>query len=311
MITRVEKILDRMRVTYTLRSGRAWARCPYHDDHDPSWMIRVKGKREGQHHCFACKQGGTLVELVMHVKNVDEDDARAWIKDFKKAPPVKLRARVVERPPVLGRARFQIPREVIFEPLEQWVTLAQRYARKRGITDEQVKRFGLGYAVDSRLSGRIVMPFRGPGGHPASYSARTFVDDEIRYLTPHEKEGADLGVLFGEHLWPSMLPGQRRIIVVTEGAIDALAVDRVVPDDVAIGALGGSEVQAIQITKLATFGIVVVLTDNDPAGHKAAKQLEIGLGRHVILRRVTLQSGFDAAKMKPDALTERLQGALD
>lgn len=307
--TRVQLVLEKLRMPYELRATRAWARCPYHDDHDPSWMIRVKGRRQGQHHCFACKVGGTLVELVMHVKHLDEDDARAWLKDFKEDEPTKVRARIIEKPPVLGRKRFKMPSEVIFDPLKEWVTLAQRYARKRGITDEQVSQYGLGYAVDARLAGRIVLPFRGIGGHPASYSARTFVDDEIRYLTPHAKEGADLGVLFGEHLWPP--PWRRKVIVVTEGGIDGLAVDRVVPPSWSIGGLGGSEVQPIQITKLATFDIVIVLTDNDAAGHKAAKQLDIGLSRHTELRRVTLRRGFDAAKMKPEGLADALRTALD
>jgi DNA primase len=308
--TRVERVLERLGIHYELRGDRAWARCPFHTDHNPSWMIRTRGRREGQHHCFACKAGGKLVSVVMKVRHIeDEDDAFEWLRSFKKNEPVNIRVRVREQPPQLGRQRFQIPSEVIFDPLSKWVSLAQRYARKRGITDEQVQRFGIGYAVNARLAGRIVIPYRGFGGHPAGYSARTFVDDDVRYLTPHESEGADLGVPFGEHLWP--IPMRRHVVVVTEGAIDALAVDRVSDPFISVAALNGSEVNPMQITKLATFTKVVILTDNDPAGHKAATQLTSSLSRHVQLERVLLPSGMDAAKMKPDVLAETLRTALE
>lgn len=303
MTTRTEHILDALDIEVVKKKGfRAWALCPYHEDHDPSWFIRVFGKRTGQHYCFACKKGGTLLELVMHVRALSAKDARQFIETSGKGfEPAKIKARVIERPAMLGRVRFRMPREVIVKPFEKWSASPKRYAIKRGITAEQVERFQIGYAVDGRLRGRLVFPFIDRHG-PASYSARTFVGEEPRFLTPHESEHADLGAIFGEHLWPRA--HERDVIVVTEGAIDALAVDRAC--DFNIGALNGSDIDSMQAVKLVTFKLVLCLTDNDPAGNNAAKVLRGLLGRHTAFERVSLPEGVDAAKMDRDGLSDAL-----
>jgi DNA primase len=299
--SRIEVVMGALKIDVARSRGRrAWALCPFHTDHDATnFFVRTTGDHAGTFHCFACKAKGNLIALVMHVRGIDFKAAKAFITTLgKNYEPPRARVRVVERPAILGRQRFALPRECIMgEPLAAWATLARRYVDSRAISAEEIERYGLGYAVDGRLAGRVVFPVRvGPRATPASYSARSFVGAERKYLTPHETEGADLDAMFGEHLWPAS-PDDRDVICVTEGAINALACARAT--DFEASSISGSDVRPGHVIKLATFDCVVLLTDPDAAGDKAARGLASSLGRRSNVVRVRLPVGKDAADLTP------------
>lgn len=309
--TAVDAVLSALKIEVKLRRGRrAWALCPFHvgDTSPKNFFIRISGPRLGQCWCFACENGGTLPELVMHVRGCDYESAKAFIELLGsgfEAP--KLPARVRRQQPILGRVRFIMPREVYFEPLTQWVTPARRYAESRGITHEEVERYGMGYAVDGRLGGRIVLPWRGSDGLPYGYSARTFTDQDPKYQTPHSTENPDRGVMFGEHLWPKA--DGRQILFITEGALNALAIARVYPE-VSVAALGGSHVDPLHAIKFSTFQSLYVLTDPDEAGDKAAAMVTTMLGRYAAPKRIRLPEGQDALDVGPKKLKRYLDRGM-
>jgi DNA primase len=307
--TRVERVLEALHVKIGARRGRrVWAYCPFHDDEQPkSFFVRIEGDRAGQNHCFSCKKGGSLRQLVMHVRGCDEETAREFIRLLGHGfEPPKAHAYVAEPPAKLGRTRFTLPREIIFEPLTSWVTLARRYATDRcKITAEEVTLYGLGYAVDGRLGGRIVIPWRGLAGVVGGYSARTFCDAEPKYQTPDMDDNADRAIMFGEHLWPEVRARKTSTLVVTEGALNAMAVRRAV-DGAHVCAIGGSEIDPLQMIKIATFARVVLLTDPDLAGDVAAASIASTLGRHAECTRVRLPPKKDALDVGPVHLRDRL-----
>ncbi len=309
--TRIEIVMGALHLEVVRSRGRrAWALCPFHDDHAAdNFFVRTQGEHVGTYHCFACKAKGNLIDLVMKLRSMDYKAAKAFVDSSgKNYEPPRARVRVVERPPVLARRRFQLPRECIMgEPLEEWTTLARRYVAKRGIDRGEIERYGLGYAVDGRLAGRIVFPVRvGPKGTPASYSARSFCGAERKYLTPHESEEADQDSLFGEHLWPG--PEERLVICVTEGAINALACSRAT--DLPASSISGSDVRPGHVIKLATFTCVAILTDPDKAGDKAARGFASSLGRRSNVVRVRLPEGKDAADLTAKDLRAAIHRAI-
>lgn len=336
----MKDVLVALKIEVARQEGkRVWCLCPSHQkpDDPKSWatafFVRLAGKRRdvegkayqaaGQYFCFSCGIGGSLRQLVMEIKGFDEAAAIEFIrKRGGKAPGSKVeelkRVVTVVRSPVRPRAHYRLPPEVLLEPLSKWVSTAQSYARDRcKITDDEVDTFGLGYAVDgTKLSCRIVFPCRGRGGAPAHYSARTFIDAEPRYTTPGPDEpDADRSVLFGEHLWPTT---ERRLIAITEGSINSLAVRRalaVLRPDACYGALGGAKNFSPEHgQKLATFGTLLVLTDPDAAGDAAARALEMMVGRYARLCRIRLpvRGGrkLDALDVGPEYLRNRLERAL-
>lgn len=305
-MTRVQKIMSALGIEGRAVGDEFLARCPYHDDHDPSWSIRWRGTKAGLHSCFACGSGGTIVDLVVHVRKVTYGGAMRWIESVAggeatgpaQMPPMRLVHRT------LGAKLFRLPPEVTIEPIVDWPTPPREYAVERGLTREQVERWGIGYAVSGRLQGRLVLVVRDRRGIARSYMARDYAGEGKRYLYPRENERPDLDVVFGEQHWPA---SGRRTVVVTEGALDALAAERA--GALCVAAMGGSHVRPMHAVKVSTFREVVLLTDPDKAGDRAAEDMRAMLGRTVLVRRVRLPEGLDANSMHENDLRGLLGAA--
>ena len=304
----VERTLERLGIEHRRKGRRAWALCPFHVDSDPSWSINLTEPRLGLHHCFSCKKGGDIYALAMHVLGVSFPGAKSWVdgEPGVDAPLPPMRVKFNPLRPVL--APFELPREMIVEPLADWVSAARRYIVSRGITAAQVARWGIGYAVNGRLSGRVIIPIRDGEGRPLNYTARTFAGDAKRYLMADTAERPSPAAVFGEQYWPAPdAKGRRGAVLVFEGAINALAVERVAPN-VALGGLDGSNIDALgQAAKLCTFRRVGVLVDQDKAGDHAWNALRMMLGRHAKVERVTMPAGPDPAEMEPEQLRYYVQ----
>jgi len=156
----------------------------------------------------------------------------------------------------------------------------------------------LGWAAKGVLAGRVWLPIRDVDGQLVSWQARTYVGDTLRYLTP---DRTPVRVLCGAVHWPE--PEDREVVVVVEGPFDALAVDQAVR--LPVGALIGSNPHPLQAVALSTFKHVVVLTDADDAGDKAASLLG-GLGRWTQVHRVRLPEKMDPGEAPPELLRDML-----
>jgi DNA primase len=281
-------------------AGRIWAPCPNrdHDDKDPSWYIfDLPGDpRHGRHRCFGCGWRGSPRDLVEEVLGVGRDEAQAWLDGVSR--PI-LDVHVVERP--VTTAGVLVPKGVDFNP-DPWPGMAAAYLARRGVTREQAARWGMGVAMRGTLAGRIVVPVRDVSGVLRTWVARTFLEGEpTRYLTPDRWRR---GVLAGESLWPR----ERDTVVLVEGVLDAIATEGAT--GLPVAALLGSDPVPEQLVALSTWRRVLVATDNDPAGEKAAARLAV-LGRHVECRRVELPPDADPGGLDPITLRECVLQACD
>ncbi len=290
------------------KKGRAWsAICPsgLHSDRHPSWSIREEPgtRRNGKHHCFSCKFSGTAIDLTAHVLEMTLQGANDFINEralLEVHPALAIRYEIGS--PI--RRACTIPPGVYFgEELESWVYRARSYMESRGITSQQVDRWGLGYAVDGRLAGRVVFPTRDRNGRLLAWTARTYLNSEKRYLAASEGDNPDVDSIFGEQHWTGIK--QDSILVLTEGGINALAVERVSPHY--IGALSGSHLEPGHAMKLSNFPGVIILTDPDQAGDDAALKLEAMLGRHLVTERLRLQEKEDPDSVDPEYLRGLIQ----
>lgn len=292
----IAKVMIKLGIAYRQQGDELHALCPAHVDRKPSWSINL---HTGQHHCFSCGWGGGVSMLVAKVIGRDGmvwdvRDGWEWIRqngllvgEGERTLDVELTLRMsTERP-------FVLPSMIGAGNMTVWPTPALRYVQDRRIPGWQIRQYGIGVAIDGRLANRIVFPVRDADKREISYTARTFVGAQPRYLTPQDSENAKQGALFGEQFWPE--PWKRDRVVVVEGAIKALAVERAVSTYVA-GILGASQArQPIVAAKLATFSEVVVLLDNDEAGEANANTLVGALARHTKVRRARMPG-----KLAPD-----------
>lgn len=312
----IPKLLEWLGIKARRRGAEWWACCPIHGEHEPSLQIRddKDGKEHGLWRCFGCGAKGNSIQLTSEVLGVDYRTAQAMMTEhgmFGAAPPLPTTVVVESSTPRRG---FAMPPGVEFPSWEQWLPSPKRYVLSRGITQQQVEKWGIGYAASGVLGGRIVIPVRDTHGVLCGYSARSFIGSLRRYLEASVAEGYDPGVMFGENFWPD--PAVRRVILLTEGSINALAVERaldVCPDfDTVVppvGAVRGSQLHAGHIASLASFRMVLVASDPDPAGDKLYGLIASALASSCIkttVRRVSIPKGKDAADMPVDELMEAI-----
>lgn len=283
------------------RNGREWvSRCPLpgHEDAKPSWSIRDQegNERHGRHHCFSCKQGGSIVSLVRdRLGFTRRAEVELWLFEngISSDPDLPVE---VDTAPTVERdldddVSMAMPKGVIIgQPLGSWVTSARVYAARRGITPAQVEKWGIGYAIDGRCIGRIWLPIRDIDGRLLSYTARSYTGSDLRYLTPSRDDGLRTDALFGCAHWSAAA----RRVVVTEGALNALACERAGANQIA--ALGGSSLTPTAMAELSIFDEVDIFVDNDAAGDSVALQLYYSLARWRACRRLSIAPGANGKR---------------
>jgi DNA primase len=120
--------------------------CPFHQDKKPSFYVSPS---KNIFHCFGCHVGGDVFKFVMQYENISYTEA---IKKLAPRTGITIEDFFVER---------DTERTAIFEVLEKAAVFynrhlseskeaepARKYLAKRGMKDETVKTFRLGFAPD-------------------------------------------------------------------------------------------------------------------------------------------------------------------
>lgn len=279
--------------------GEYSAKCshPGHRDKLPSWSINVERTSDlyGVFYCFGCTWSGGVIDLVAMRKGLTRIDAYKWIEDKG-----FLEDNVIGLPTIelsnVDPSRFGVieePSEVVVKPLNEWPTLPRRYVLSRGLGSADVNRWGIGYAVDGRLEGRIYIPVNRADGELVGYSARSFCPGiEPKYLGPGV---AKVGQIFGEHEWPESSGRIWESVFICEGVINAIACSLVGAEYV--GAICGSRIDCLHVMKISSFGRVIIATDPDEAGDRVSVELIRSLKPHSTIDRIDFPEGIDAADL--------------
>ena len=126
------------------------ALCPFHSEKTPSFNVSPTRQIW---HCFGCGVGGSIFDFVMEIEGLEFRDA---LELLAKRAGIQLR----REDPALRSERtrlYQLVEEAakIFESVlhasktPERITAPLAYLKKRGLKDETVKTFRLGYAPDS------------------------------------------------------------------------------------------------------------------------------------------------------------------
>ena len=122
--------------------------CPFHDDHNPSFIVDSRRQR---YKCWSCGEGGDVFAFVQKFDKVTFPEAlellarRAGIslEKIRKSPPGPSRAGMVE---VMKWAAEQFQKCLLDEPQAED---ARDYLGERKLSLETIRKFGLGYAPNS------------------------------------------------------------------------------------------------------------------------------------------------------------------
>lgn len=318
------------------RNGPRWvAPCPFHQETKPSFSVN---EEQGLFYCFGCHASGDIFDFYGRINGLDFRDT---LEQLAAEAGVSL-----DRGPADPKRREQEQRERsgrrqmirMYELAAAHFAAAldspegeecRAYIQKRGLSDEIVRRFGLGWArrdwqslatalhragFDARMAaeagllgisersrraydrfrGRLMFPIKSLSNQIIAFGGRIIADEEeAKYInsadTPLYKKG--------EHLY-GLAQSRRGITtkgqaLLTEGYMDVLTLHQYGYDN-AVGVLG-TALTPDQIKRLSGFtSRVTLLFDGDRAGRKAAlRSCEMLLTRGLACTVVLMPDGED------------------
>jgi hypothetical protein len=241
-------------------NGRAQARCPFHDDHDPSWSIateQIDNSAPGHWTCFAasCGRSGNLFMLWSMIRGgtnraaIDELAERFHIQVAK--PSKKKKGKAASG----GQNRHAIPPATI--EAQHHALMANDRARSwlvaNGISAEMIYDQQLGLADD-----RIVFHIWAEDGESA-YGQKMHAWMDVQRATEPKSLSAR-GTFAGAYPMRGFKRGE--LAVVTEGELDALILRSAGVN--ALTCTGGvASFTAERFACLRGAGKVVVMIDQD------------------------------------------------
>lgn len=127
--------------------GNFKARCPFHNEKSPSFFISPSRQT---YHCFGCNRGGDLISFVEEIEGLDFSGA---LKVLAERAGVELTR---DRGGVSKEVRDE--REMLYRTIDLAARFyeavlpkfpeAVEYLKKRGLTDETIAKFRVGFAPD-------------------------------------------------------------------------------------------------------------------------------------------------------------------
>ncbi|MGE0737235.1 MAG: DNA primase [Alphaproteobacteria bacterium] len=327
------------RVRLARRGREFMGLCPFHNEKTPSFTVNDE---KGFFHCFGCGAHGDVIGFVMRTDGMSFPEAieklagEAGLQVPQSSPEDRARAKQVQSLHAINEAAL-----AWFEKNLRSMNgrAAMDYLRNRGLSDETIARFRLGFSLNARealkshltgqgipeallleagllarpedqrapydrFRGRVMFPIADARGRIIAFGGRAMGDDTPKYLntaeTPIFHKGRNLYAL--PLAREAVTRGGQELIVV-EGYMDVIALHQAGFTG-AVAPLGTAltEQQIELLWRLAPEPILCF--DGDEAGSRAAARaaervLPLLKAGHS-LRFLSLPKGED-----PDSLIQR------
>ncbi len=318
-----------------VKKGKNFAAvCPFHDDHDPSLSISIDKQI---YKCFVCGEGGNVFNFVMAYEKISFSEAIIKVAHYVNYALNESVGSDLPQISLENQRYHKLLNEMIHYTQYLLSTNdsidAKPYLLKRGIKDEQIKKFEIGLNLDkqqttvflqakgfslqecisanvSRLNdtgpadvfyNRILFPIHDSQGNPVGFSARTLNPNESsKYINSSETPVYTKGkLLYNYHRALSVSKKLKQIILV-EGVTDVLAFDRA--DVFNVVATLGTACSSDQIRLVQQASTNVLLCyDGDEAGLTASYKIGKLLSTfHLNVEVVVNNTGLD-----PDEIAQK------
>ncbi|MFA9262799.1 MAG: DNA primase [Undibacterium sp.] len=344
MSTTTEDIKARLNIVEVIgqyvklqKAGSAWkANCPFHQEKTPSFNVN---EERNMWHCFGCGKGGDVFAFVMEIEGLEFREALKLLaeKAGVELPEYRSDGRATAETKDRGLEILELATK--FYEKQLWESVPGKkilhYLHDRGLTDESIRTYRLGYAPDGwehitkfllsrgfrseelegcglslrgkegrgfydRFRDRIMFPIGDILGRTIGYSARVAPggdETQAKYVnTPETSLYHKSRALYGLAIAKQSIKETGRTILV-EGNVDVIALHQAGLANVV--AVSGTALTADQLGILKRYGKKLSLFfDMDKAGQAAAwKSATLALGMDFSIDAVGLTSGKDAADM--------------
>ena len=320
--------------------------CPFHDDKSPSFYV---SPAKNICKCFACGAGGTPVHFIMNHEQLSYYEALRFLAK-------KYNIEIQERELTEQEKQARNERESMLI-VNNWAanyfqqnlheqaegrSVGMRYFAERGLREEMIRKFQLGYSlnqrdalfrsataagykpsylektglvirydngrVNDRFRGRVIFPVHTLSGKVVAFGGRILKKDEkaAKYVNSPESEIYHKGnELYGLYFAKQAIVKKDRCFLV-EGYMDVIGMHQVGIENVV--ASSGTALTGGQIRLIHRFtGNITVLYDGDAAGIKAAlRGIDMLIEEGMKVKVVLLPDGED-----PDSFARRGASAFD
>ena len=313
-------------VTLKKRGANHMACCPFHNEKTPSFVVSPS---KGIYKCFGCGKSGTAVGFIMEHENLSYTEALKYLAK-------KYHIEVVEKEETAEEIAKKQRNESLFLVSEyagkffqdslqtpEGQAIGYQYFRSRGLEDETIRKYGLGWAPVSRRAlsdaaraagykeeflvetglsikyddgrlvdrffDRVIFPIHSVSGRVIAFGGRTLKTDKsvAKYVNSPETEiYVKSRSLYGIWFAKNEMSRQDKCILV-EGYLDVLSMHQLGIRNVV--ASSGTSLTVEQICLIRKFtNNVTIIYDGDSAGIKAALRgiglvLKEGLNVKVVL----------------------------
>ena len=331
----IERIMDAVRiedvvsefVTLKRRGANLLGCCPFHNEKTPSFTV---SPAKGIFKCFGCGEAGNSVHFLMKHEHFSYPEALKYIAK-------KYNIDIEEEPLSPQELEKQTEREALFNVSDfaqkyfadtlfnndMGKAIGLSYFYERGLTDNIIQRFGLGYCVDEwdnftkhatangysrnvlektgltiykddgksydRFRGRVMFPVYSVSGKVLGFSGRILSSEKqaAKYVNSPESEIYNKSrTLYGIYQAKGAI-SKSDLCYLVEGNIDVITLHQAGVENTVASSGTSLTTEQIRLIHRYTKNITV-LYDGDPAGIKAALRavnmlLEEGMNVRVVL----------------------------
>jgi DNA primase len=332
-------------VKLTRRGANFMGLCPFHNERTPSFSVN---KAKNFCYCFSCHKGGSPVNFIMEKEGISYQDA---LRQLAKKYGIKI----VEKDLTDEERREQSERESLFivnewamSRMEDYLLNTQegrniglQYIYGRGITEEAIHKFHLGYSLDrnvletearnagydpqllksvgllgtsqqghtyDRFHGRVMFPVLNTAGKVVAFGGRDLNGAPAKYInSPESSIYKKSNELYGLYQARTAIVKEDKCYLV-EGYMDVIGMWQSGMQNVV--ASSGTALTDPQIALIHRFTEnVTLIYDGDMAGIKASlRGIDMLLSHNLNIKVLLLPDGDDpdsfARKHTPEEFQE-------
>jgi DNA primase len=337
--TRIEEVVGDF-VSLRRRGVNMIGLCPFHNEKTPSFNVNPT---RNIFKCFGCGKGGDAVTFLIEHEHLTYPDALRWlarkynieVEEIVRTPEQQAEQQATESLYILNDFALQHFQQQLFET-DEGKSVALSYFKQRGLREDTIRNFGLGYAPDQRdlllrtatakgyapellkklgltnqegtrdfFRGRVMFAIHNLSGKVAAFAGRTMSSDKTipKYINSPETEiYVKNKILYGASQAKKAIRQKNECILV-EGYMDVLSLYQAGIENVVASSGTALTEGQIQLIKRNTPNLKI-LYDGDPAGIKAAlRGLDLALEQDMNVRIALLPDKED-----PDSYVQKYGG---
>ncbi|MGZ8537726.1 MAG: DNA primase, partial [Flavisolibacter sp.] len=287
--------------------------CPFHNEKTPSFTVSPSKEI---FKCFGCGKSGNSISFIMEHEKLSYVEALRWlanrynidVEETESSPEQKLQVQTAESLFIINQFAQAFYVSVLFDT-DEGKDIGLSYLKERGFSEEIIKKFGLGYAPDSRdafskkalsqqfnpelllKSGlvvnrndqisdnyrdRIIFPVHNNTGKVIGFGARLIKsnDKSPKYInTPENELYIKSKILYGTYFARHAIDKADECLLV-EGYTDVISLHQAGIENVVASGGTSLTLEQLRLIKKYTKNLTIIY-DGDAAGVKAALR---GLG---------------------------------